>query len=689
MTIPFLNFFKKALKESTPNHSFEPVRVEKSSAERLSKTVMPNATRTIAPREEIDDEPAFAPPPRTYSIGAKRKPDLPPAVALALEPTVERVIALELRDVTAQMPAGWVRPVSDVEANRRLLLKAAEVEKGMATGKPCACLTSVYRQVPEIFVRPVPEFDETQVPLPFAKVLAQFTNVQPRCDQSRDLTVPQLETPFLRVALEDNTRFGTTMAPVQISDKPLVNMELATAETIAAAHPELFAKPPPPPPAPLVPATPQLPVTRAKDGNGPVIKLPVEEVHHQESDSIPAPQAETPPAATTEPTRIPFKLSPIGTGEPASERVPASSGPSVPTSSSTPTRIAFKMAPPSAAEPKPSDEKISLALKPILLALPPLQLTGDVKDVADDVRLEIPFSLVEPQLSCGRVSLQANEFEAILPEPYRKLFSAKEINVPVVLPLQDVLKNLPTSSLRMRGDQEEQEKGPDFQTPFSAKAAEDAKRLGMPIAVKPLKGLAQVVPKSAPATPAPVERVAAAVAKPEVPPAKIAMKELTPEPFAARVEPPKLPSAESIPVLEKACLNGNGIAPQSAPERINEPDAKAVMADIGKLAGVKGCAIMFNDGLSLAGNLPGEFQAEGLCAMAPSFLARLDDHVGATKLGAVDGMTLSCAKAALTFFMHDNLCLAALHAKEGLAPDVRERLVRAVHDLSRKYSQPA
>ena len=46
----------------------------------------------------------------------------------------------------------------------------------------------------------------------------------------------------------------------------------------------------------------------------------------------------------------------------------------------------------------------------------------------------------------------------------------------VALPLQEVLKNLPATSLRMRDDQEEQDAGANFATPFSAKAEEDAKR---------------------------------------------------------------------------------------------------------------------------------------------------------------------------------------------------------------------
>ncbi|MDQ2919158.1 MAG: roadblock/LC7 domain-containing protein [Verrucomicrobiota bacterium] len=630
MTFSFLNFLKKPAATKALAHS-----AHLSHGARLSKTVMPNTTRTVSPQEEFETVPPPPARPRVYSLGAKAPAELPPAVALALEPKVERVISLELRDVVGQVPAGWIRPVSDAEGARRVLLKAAEVEKGMSSGRPSVCLTSIYNQVSEIFMRPVSPSDQAQVLLPFAKVLEQFNNLQTRNDQSRDQSVPQLETPFLRVTMEDNSRFGTTMAPVQICEKPLAKMELATAETIAAAQPDLFVKPPPPPPAPIIPAVPQLPIVRGKDGSRPLIKLPVEEISQDEMS--PAPEPETAPVAPSAPTRIPFKISPIGTGVPASERVPASRGPSVPTSDSAPARIPFKLPLPNESSAKTPNKsktapmpdnglKVSLALKPVLMSLPPFQLAGDIKDVPEDARIEIPFSLVQPQLMSGHVTLKVEEFANLLPAEFRKFFSAQEINAPVSLPLQDVLKNLPAASLRMRDDQEEQEKGSDFQTPFAAKAAEDAKRLGPPVAPKPLKGLPQVVP-------------------------------------TAPEEPAVAPSKEL--------------------------DAKTMVADAAKMEGVKACAIMFADGLSLAGNLPGEFQAEALCAMGPSFLQRLGDHLAATKLGELRSMTLSCAKAAVTFFMHDNLCLAALHTKAELAADVRERLAQIVQQLSRKYSPSA
>jgi predicted regulator of Ras-like GTPase activity (Roadblock/LC7/MglB family) len=127
---------------------------------------------------------------------------------------------------------------------------------------------------------------------------------------------------------------------------------------------------------------------------------------------------------------------------------------------------------------------------------------------------------------------------------------------------------------------------------------------------------------------------------------------------------------------------------QVALETDEKLDAKSVVAEVNKLTGVKGCALMFGDGLSLAGSLPAEYETDGLCAMAPSLMQRIENHMVETKLGALRGMTLACAKGSVTFFMHENLCLAALHASDELGAEVREKLARVVHELSRKYSHP-
>lgn len=667
MTIPFLSFFKKVkdqamARKEGPAPAAKPMApLEKPSSERFSKTVMPNATRTLPPQDPFEmaarssamggqmpgpsGTPSAAPTSGMIPFGpaAPRQRDLPPAVALALEPRVERVISLDLADVAAQIPADYIKPIESIDGTRRILVKASEVEKGMATGKPAVSLATIYQQVPEIFLRSIAATDDAQVRLPFEKVLEQFTKLQVRGDQERHQAVPQVETPFLQVTLEDNSRFGTTIEAVETADLPPVRIEPPTAEAFAAAEPEAAT-------------------------NG-FVQYPASE------------------KTSASPTRIPFKLSPNGTGGPAPESVPASSGPSVPTnfpSAPGPMRIPFKITAPSddlrpkdepwltaeslaasaetpvapaplvvAPESKP-EVKITLALRPILQSLTPFQLTGDPGIVPAETVVELPFSLIEPQLASGRISLTPAAFVAALPAEYQGLLKGGEGAGDIILPLHDVLNNLPMASLRMRDDQVEQEIGANFATPFSAKAEEDAKRFN-------LAGAAVARPTAAPVATPP----------PETPPAAPLQ---TPAPVAAPVRKP-------FDLLRRTPL-------QVALETDEKLDAKGVVAHVNNLSGVKACALMFGDGLSLAGSLPAEYETDGLCAMAPSLMQRIENHMVETKLGVLRGMTLACAKGAVTFFMHENLCLAALHANDELGAEVREKLARIVHELSRKYSHP-
>jgi len=678
MTIPFLSYFKKG-KEKAFAAKVAPEKpviapLEKPSSERFKKTVRPSSSRTISPQDpfemasrssalggtmpSIASAPAAMPvatmpapaAPRTISFGNSPTPvrrDLPPAVALALEPKVERVISLELADVVSGIPADHLKPLGE-DLSQRILLKASEVEKGMANGKPTVSLATIYEQVPEIFARTVDASETWQVVLPFAKVLEQFTSLHVRADQEGHRAVPQVETPFLKVAVEDSSKFGTTMEPLEMQpgDMPSVRIEPPTAEAFAAAEPEPAAN------ERLVPPT--------------------------------RPPRETSNGA---PARIPFKLSPNGTDAPAPESVPASSGPSVPTSlpmPAAPVRIPFKMSSPSddarpkrepwltkeslaAAEETPTaaeltpalvttparstETRIVLPLKPILQSLAPMQLSADPGSVPEAARIEFPFALIEPQLAVGRISVTAKVFAVSLPAEYRSLFKGDDAAPDVSLPLQEVLKNLPTASLRMRDDQVEQDAGSNFATPFSAKAEEDAKRFNVP------------------ATP---------VAKPVAP---------EPEPVAASTPAATEPTA-AVASQDELVDRAPRSPLQVALDTDEKLDAKGVVAHINKIPGVKSCAILFGDGLSLAGSFPAELETDGLCAMAPSLMQRLENHMVETKLGALRGMTLFCAKGAITFFMHENLCLGALHAGPDLPTESREKLGRVVHELSRKYSHP-
>ncbi|HEX4630206.1 MAG TPA: hypothetical protein VH188_04510 [Chthoniobacterales bacterium] len=716
MTIPFLSYFKRgkdsaAVKEkaAAPAKAVLPP-LEKPSSERFSKTVMPNATRTLPPQDPFEmaarstalggQMPAVATavapsPGRTISFSPSSQAisaqqDLPPAVALALEPQVERVISLELADVLSEMPAGYIKPLESIDTSRRVLLKASEVERGMATGKPTVSLATVYQQVPEIFICRITESDTSQLNLPFQKVLNGFASMHVRADQERANAVPQVETPFLKVTLEDNQKFGTITEPLETTEMPPVRMQPATAEAFAAAEPEAAADA-------------ILRMSPAPSTNGVTPKTP---------------------------TRIPFKLSLNGTDALAPESVPASSGPSVPNplqssltpvanpegavapppetekkepkvpatfgATPTPVRIPFKMAAMPAvieeeAKPKPepwltkesvaeatqapdepkvsapvgsepvrvAEVKIALPLRPILKSLPPIQLTGDPSCVPADVRFELPFALIEPQLASGRVSVTAKVFEVSIPVSFRGLFQAGAGAVDVSLPLQEVLKNLPSTSLRMRDDQEEQDAGQNFATPFSAKAEEDAKRFNVP-----------ATPVAKPVVPEPAAEVAE--------PAKAEMPDESQGSVADGATATEAPSSDR-PLRTPL---------QVALDTDEKLDAKGVVALVNKLSGVKACAIHFGDGLSLAGSLPAELETDGICAMAPSLMQRVENHLVDTKLGMLRGMTLSCSKGAVTFYMHENLCLVALHADLDLPSETRDRLSRIVHELSRKYSHP-
>src|SRR5438477_12067059 len=118
MTIPFLDLFKKITGRFTPVAA-EPVApvaptrvVKKPASERLSKTVLPHATRSFAPPDPFRSA-SGAPP---LELGARRittspkrsqSSHLPPALSRALEPKLERTISLKIADFVDRVPAGY------------------------------------------------------------------------------------------------------------------------------------------------------------------------------------------------------------------------------------------------------------------------------------------------------------------------------------------------------------------------------------------------------------------------------------------------------------------------------------------------------------------------------------------------------------------------------------------------------
>jgi predicted regulator of Ras-like GTPase activity (Roadblock/LC7/MglB family) len=288
---------------------------------------------------------------------------------------------------------------------------------------------------------------------------------------------------------------------------------------------------------------------------------------------------------------------------------------------------------------------VRLSLGNILRGISPFQLSGPVEGIAETAVIEIPFSVIEPQLSLGRIAISPAQFQAALPEEYRALVKIEEADLPIALPLQEVLQNLPNESLQLRGDQEEIEITDVFETPFSTKAAEDAARLQV--------------------SNGPIGK-AVAGAEEDVSVAR-----------SARSAESRADEAVTRSALQVAFDTDEAL------------DAKSIVTHASRLPGISACAVVFSDGLSLAGNIPAEYEADALCALAPSILKRIGDQMIGANLGPLNGMTLFCAKTPVSFFAHGNICLAALHSAGEIAAEVRARLESAVRELARMYAQPA
>ena len=167
----------------------------------------------------------------------------------------------------------------------------------------------------------------------------------------------------------------------------------------------------------------------------------------------------------------------------------------------------------------------------------------------------------------------------------------------------------------------------------------------------------------------------------------------------APVEPAKKTSkSASAPKVKvtpatKPATDTNAAAPSASAAlqkvlETDEPlDAKSVVVHVSRLPGVSACAIVFSDGLSLAGNIPEEYEADALCAMAPLILKRIDEQMLGANLGALSGLTLYCAKMPVSLFASGNICLAAIHSGGEIAAEVRDRLGRTTQELARMYAQ--
>jgi len=322
---------------------------------------------------------------------------------------------------------------------------------------------------------------------------------------------------------------------------------------------------------------------------------------------------------------------------------------------------------------------VTLPLRPILQSLPPMQVGGDVESVPADARISFQVSTVAPQLASGKVVIPPKVFHAALPEQYRSLFLPDAVEAPVQLSLPDVLANLPSDSLRMRDDQEALAQDEIFETPFLAKAKEDAERF------------AHIPEVTLPAAPQPVAE-APKVEMPKVElPAEVKAKAV---PALPKVEPPKVEAPRvqapapvdrlDISIMPRAASLVQAAKPAQEGPKF---DAKGAIAQACALVGVSSCSVIFADGLIIAGNIPDDMHMEGLSAVAPTMLKKLEKHMCETQLGPLTCITVHGEKSPVTFFSAGNLCLTAVHNGCELSAESRRELSRITQELSRTYRQ--
>jgi predicted regulator of Ras-like GTPase activity (Roadblock/LC7/MglB family) len=745
MAIPFLNLVKKAkekfeARKRPATIAPLPSVQDKPEADKLAKRVTPYAVRTMTPEPSA---PALA----AASTMAGRRisltrpapgspPDLGANVVVAVEPRGERTVSLALSDVIAAIPQGYVKTNESFDTTRRVTLRAVEVEKGLATGRPSISIAAIYQQVPEIFEHTVVPSDTTAVVLPVQKVIDEISRLRVREDQTTDAISAQVETPFLKLMVEESAKFGTTFAPFETTEftlpvEPVTQTGLVTETarvepvrlppvSAPVQPPPAVARPPLAPAAAKPPAAPPVPATQSVQP-APAAKIPL-----TPPPSISPPRIGIEPSRDGSMPRTPLvtpavqpdknKPFPIGTGGSAFPRVPASSGPPVPPAVSPPaapplvapppvapptagpTRIPFQLpedAPPVTAPAAPKaapvaatpsqpmgHQVVTLPLRPILQSLPPMQVAGDIESVPADAKISFQISAIAPQLATGKVVIPPNDFHTALPEQYRSLFLPDAVEAQVQLSLPDVLANLPGDSLRMRDDQEVFSQDEIFETPFLAKAKEDAERFTQsPEVTLPAASQVAEAPKvETPKAELPAEGRAEArkVTAPALP------KVEAPKVAAPRVQAPAPVDQFEVSIMPTTASPAPAAKPAQETPKF---DAKAAIAQACALAGVSSCSVTFTDGLIIAGNIPDDMHMEGLSAMAPTMLKKLEKHMCETQLGPLTCMTVHGEKSPVTFFSAGNLCLTAVHNGCDLSAESRRELSRITQELSRTYPQ--
>src|SRR5207302_8324814 len=106
-------------------------------------------------------------------------------------------------------------------------------------------IAAIYQQVPEIFLHTVQPSDAAVVVLPAQKVIDELSHLRVREDQTAEPIMAQVETPFLKLMVEESAKFGTTVAPFTTTELPPLPEAVSSAPAAAEPAPVAAVRPPP------------------------------------------------------------------------------------------------------------------------------------------------------------------------------------------------------------------------------------------------------------------------------------------------------------------------------------------------------------------------------------------------------------------------------------------------------------
>lgn len=302
------------------------------------------------------------------------------------------------------------------------------------------------------------------------------------------------------------------------------------------------------------------------------------------------------------------------------------------------------------------NQNVRIALSPILRNLPPELNRPALQNVAGpNTEIELPFELIRPQLSNGRVTVPISTFLKALPETVRTAFGNVDQSAQVPIPLKEIFRHLPSDALPLRADQEVDEVRAPIDTPFTATAREDAERFRQATSTVGESGKdstqlefgdsAKSDKPEAPSTP-PEPAAPAAPTKPE----------------------PDFSSVQSVFLTE---------------ERLDLP---IIIDKISALPGLQTALLHTADGRRLAGAIGDDQFEHTALTLFPGLFGEVRTQLDEREWTGLETLTFCWRQEQISVFSDGRLCLSVRHTRRPFKPGVREKLVLIFSRLTEALS---